>query len=74
MDRKVLKQAHDAICDIINAHDGLWRKVAEVARKREHVREENPFQRLKMEMDAIEDSIGVTKLTKGLRATIAAHC
>lgn len=36
MDKRVLKKVQKEINDIINSHDGLWKKVAETARKMEY--------------------------------------
>lgn len=73
MDRAALKQVHNEICDIVNAHEGLWREVVEVARTKEHTREENPFKRLLAELDVIEGTIGVTEKTKDIRARMTIH-
>lgn len=55
------------VCDLINSHDGLWRKVGELTRTKEYVLITDPYKKLLRQLDVIEETIGVTERTKQLK-------
>lgn len=62
------------ICDLINSHDGLWRKIGELGRTMEYVLIEDPFKKLLCQLSVIDNNVGATNITKELRYLLCSQC
>ncbi|HAM51841.1 MAG TPA: hypothetical protein DCP92_14580 [Nitrospiraceae bacterium] len=70
MDKSKLKDLHDMLYDITDLHPGLWERIGEVACTAEYLLIQDPLERVKARLDAIEAEIGITADTKRLRSSI----
>jgi len=52
-----LRTIDRGVCDLINSHDGLWRKIGELARTMEYVLIEDPFKKLLCQLDVLREHL-----------------
>lgn len=69
----LLRLIDKGVCEIINSHDGLWRKIGELARNMEYVLIEDPLKKLSRQLDVIEQNIGITEKTTEIRNLISSQ-
>lgn len=63
----LLRLIDKGVCEIINSHDGLWRKIGALARTKEYILIEDPIKKLLRQLDVIEQHIGETERTTEIR-------